>query len=175
MSGQSDATCAIIISPSNSTQWDFLRWMKVLALFLFQWIVLGSSRENVYCFRAFLLMVLFAHWPHSLNIKVHITEALLCWLRSVTVKCVMRILCESHYTIAIRCWFNNLYFELFHEYFICSISRVKWSNPGKGIAPSPTHWCSSYQRGSLWVTLDYSCQLYFYLFLTSWMAISRWF
>ena len=21
-------------------------------------------------------------------------------------------------------------------------SRVKWSNPGKGVAPSPTHWCS---------------------------------
>ena len=24
------------------------------------------------------------------------------------------------------------------------ISRVKWSNPGKGVAPSPTPWCSSY-------------------------------
>ena len=34
-------------------------------------------------------------------------------------------------------------------------SRVKWSNPGKGVAPSPTPWCSSYQKGSPWVTLDY--------------------
>ena len=24
------------------------------------------------------------------------------------------------------------------------ISRVKWSNPGKGVAPSPTPQCSSY-------------------------------
>ena len=23
-------------------------------------------------------------------------------------------------------------------------SRVKWSNPGKGLAPFPTPWCSSY-------------------------------
>ena len=24
------------------------------------------------------------------------------------------------------------------------LSRVKWSNPGKGVAPSPTHRCSSF-------------------------------
>ena len=24
------------------------------------------------------------------------------------------------------------------------ISRVKWSNPGKVVVPSPTPWCSSY-------------------------------
>ena len=41
-------------------------------------------------------------------------------------------------------------------------SRVKWSNPGKGVVPSPTPWCSSYQKGSLWVTLDYGHQLYFF-------------
>ena len=34
------------------------------------------------------------------------------------------------------------------------VSRVKWSNPGKGVAPSPTPWCSSYWKGSLWFTLD---------------------
>ena len=33
-------------------------------------------------------------------------------------------------------------------------SRVKWSNPGKGEAPSLTPWCSSYRKGSLWVSLD---------------------
>ena len=31
------------------------------------------------------------------------------------------------------------------------------------VAPSPTPWCSSYQKGSLWVTLDLGCQLYFLL------------
>ena len=37
-------------------------------------------------------------------------------------------------------------------------SRVKWSNPGKGVAPSPTPWCSSYQKGSFWITLKYGRQ-----------------
>ena len=32
----------------------------------------------------------------------------------------------------------------------------------EGVAPSPTHWCSSYRKGSLRVTLDYGRQLYFY-------------
>ena len=43
------------------------------------------------------------------------------------------------------------------------ISRVKWSSPRKGIAPSPTPRCSSYRKGSLLVALDYGRQLYFYL------------
>ena len=42
--------------------------------------------------------------------------------------------------------------------------RVKWSNPGQGVAPSPTPWCSSYRKGSLWVALDCGCQLYFFYF-----------
>ena len=40
------------------------------------------------------------------------------------------------------------------------VSRVKWSNPGKGVAPSPTPRYSSYWKGSFLVTLDYSRQLY---------------
>ena len=40
-------------------------------------------------------------------------------------------------------------------------SRVNWSNPGKGVAPSPTHLCSSYWKGSLRVTIDYGRQLYY--------------
>ena len=46
-------------------------------------------------------------------------------------------------------------------------SRVKWRNPGKGVAPFPTPWCSSYRKGSLQVTLDYGRQLYFYLLSNS--------
>ena len=34
----------------------------------------------------------------------------------------------------------------------------------EGVAPCPTPWCSSYRKGSLWVTLDYGRQLYFYVF-----------
>ena len=39
--------------------------------------------------------------------------------------------------------------------------KGKWSNPGKGEAPSPTPWCSRYRKGSLRVTLNYGCQLNF--------------
>ena len=41
-------------------------------------------------------------------------------------------------------------------------SKVKWNNPGKGVAPSPTPRCSSYRKGNLRVTLDYHRPLYFY-------------
>ena len=34
------------------------------------------------------------------------------------------------------------------------ISRVKWSNPGNGVAPSSTSPCSSYWKGNLRVTFD---------------------
>ena len=34
------------------------------------------------------------------------------------------------------------------------VSRVKWSNPGKGIAFSPTPQCSNYWKRSIWFTLD---------------------
>ena len=37
---------------------------------------------------------------------------------------------------------------------------VKWSNPGKGVMPSPTPWCRSNWKESLRITLDNSCQLY---------------
>ena len=40
------------------------------------------------------------------------------------------------------------------------VSRVKWSNPGKGVAPSPTPWFSNYWKGSLLIALDYGHQLY---------------
>ena len=42
-------------------------------------------------------------------------------------------------------------------------SRVKWSKPGNGAAPSPTLWCCSYWKRSLWATFDYSHQLYLQL------------
>ena len=44
------------------------------------------------------------------------------------------------------------------------VSRVKWSNLGKGVAPSSTPWCKvgCYWKGSLLVALDYGRQLYFY-------------
>ena len=35
-------------------------------------------------------------------------------------------------------------------------SRVKWSNPGKGVALFPTPRCSSYRKGNLQVTFDFT-------------------
>ena len=44
-------------------------------------------------------------------------------------------------------------------------SKVKRGNPGKGVASSPTPWCDSYRKGSLWVTLNSSRQLYLHSLL----------
>ena len=41
------------------------------------------------------------------------------------------------------------------------VSRVEWSNPGKGVAPFPTPRCSSYWKGRLLVAFDYGRQLCF--------------
>ena len=37
---------------------------------------------------------------------------------------------------------------------------MKWSNPGKRAAPSPTPRCSSYWKGNLQVVFDHGRQLY---------------
>ena len=47
------------------------------------------------------------------------------------------------------------------------VSGVKWSNLGKGVAPSPTPPCSSYLKGSLLVAFDYGRQLYLLFMHTS--------
>ena len=43
-------------------------------------------------------------------------------------------------------------------------SRVKWSNPGKGVAPSPRPWCSSYWKGAFWLHLTTVNQLTTYIY-----------
>ena len=43
------------------------------------------------------------------------------------------------------------------------VSRVKWSNPGKGVTPSPTPRWGSYRKKSLLVALHCGRQLYFTL------------
>ena len=45
-----------------------------------------------------------------------------------------------------------------------TLSILRWSNSGNGVAPSPTSWCSSYRKGCLRVKPDLGRQLYFYLF-----------
>ena len=45
------------------------------------------------------------------------------------------------------------------------VSRVKWSNPRKGVGPSFTPRCCSCWKRSLRVALDYDHQLYFYIYI----------
>ena len=56
-----------------------------------------------------------------------------------------------------------LYASLLNTQHIRYRSRVKRSNPGKGVVPSPTPRCSRYWKGSLRIDLNYGRQLYFYL------------
>ena len=50
-------------------------------------------------------------------------------------------------------------------------SRVKWSNPGKGVAPYPTHQWSSYWKGSLLVTVGYGRRLYLLTSMIWWEQV----
>ena len=54
-------------------------------------------------------------------------------------------------------------------------SKVKWCNPGKGVAPSPTPRCSSYWKGNLLVTLDEGHQqlIYIYIYIRRTAIIER--
>ena len=47
------------------------------------------------------------------------------------------------------------------------VSRVKWSNPGKWVAPTPTPACISNWKGSLRVAHDYGHQL-IYIYIYTW-------
>ena len=53
------------------------------------------------------------------------------------------------------------------------VSRVKWSNPAKGVVPPPTPRCSSYWKGSFRVALDYGHQLYLLLLFYSFETFSH--
>ena len=59
-----------------------------------------------------------------------------------------------------KCYLILLYLTLS---IIRYVSRVKWSNPGEGVALSLTPQCSSYWKESFWVAPDYGCQLYLLL------------
>ena len=43
-------------------------------------------------------------------------------------------------------------------------SRVKWTNSGKGVAPSPTSRCCSYWKGGLQVAYNHGHQLCLYIY-----------
>ena len=49
--------------------------------------------------------------------------------------------------------------------------KSRWSNPGKGVVPSPKPWCSSYWKRSLRVTLNYGRSPYFLYYITLYYTI----
>ena len=73
------------------------------------------------------------------------------------------------YLLVIKCDQMRFIFSTVSSlrFIIRYVSRVKWSNPGKGVSPYPTPQCGSYWKKSLRVTLDYGRQqLYFIHFNT---------
>ena len=44
------------------------------------------------------------------------------------------------------------------------VSRVNWSNPGKGVAPSPTPRCSSYWKG---IPRSPNLLIYIYIYIST--------
>ena len=51
---------------------------------------------------------------------------------------------------------------------ISYVSRIKWSNPGKGVAPFPPPQCSSYWKRSLWLPLTMVANftfIYIYIYI----------
>ena len=52
-------------------------------------------------------------------------------------------------------------------------SRVKWSNPAKGVAPSPTLNCSCYWKGSLLFALDYARYSFVWPWTSFWWDLTK--
>ena len=48
--------------------------------------------------------------------------------------------------------------------------RIKWSNPGNGVAPSPTPQCRTYWKGSLRAILDFGSCRQLYLLISNWAS-----
>ena len=68
--------------------------------------------------------------------------------------------------------YSHLYIQHTHTHthiyiyiYISCWSRVKWSNPGKGVTPSSTPRCCNYWKRNLRVTLDYGRQIYLYIYI----------
>ena len=91
-------------------------------------------------------------------IYIYITGSLAKWVECSPMVRETCVHFQVHSSQRLLKWY------LIHPWLTLSniryVSRVKRSNPGKGIAPSPTPRCSSYWKGSLLVALDYGRQLY---------------
>ena len=141
---------------------------------------LSSQQTTLLCFLSgFLLLYLLLIEHHSTNLLHHLTSSLfalcsahlhLCFFitsKYQLIGLVGRVFVNGPGDLGsipgrvipktLKKWYLILLCLTLS--IIKHISRVKWSNPGKSVAPSSTPWCCSYWKESLWVVLDYNCQL----------------
>ena len=102
----------------------------------------------------------YIYWSmHTLHISLSgFTGPLAYWVEysPMVQETGIQSLVESYQTLK-KCYLMSPYLRY--------KSRVKWCNPWKGVAPSPTPQCSSYWKEDLQVALDYGRQLYFFLYI----------
>ena len=96
------------------------QWSKITAW----WDIVHFSKQLLWHHIIFAYYCMIGHWP---------SVARETWVRSQI---------ESYQRL--KKWY------LMPPCLTLSIirygSRVKWSNPGNGVAPSPTHWCSKLSK-----------------------------
>ena len=76
------------------------------------------------------------------------TRLLAKWVECLPM--VQEIAVETQVESRLKKWYLMLPFLKLS--IIRQGSRVKWSNPWNGVVPSPTPRCSSWYKGSLWIT-----------------------
>ena len=106
------------------------------------------------------------HWhAHTRVLPWGLSEV----FRTVQVHCSRRRLLRKGVEFHVCTINKSAHTNKVWKLIVCAsyVSRVKWRNPGKEVAPSFTPRCSSYCKGSLLVALDYGRQLYFLTFMVS--------
>ena len=100
------------------------------------------------------------HWEGGV-LPSHCRDALHVFYSPSQLGSLLRekILFESGIKFTIFQYFVMLFIKQNGIHITFLEKELKNNFPGKGVAASPTPWCSRYWKGSLLFALDYSCQL----------------
>ena len=108
-----------------------------------------------------------SYWKGSFQVTLNngrqiyfYTDPMASWVECLPMAQETRVRSQVESYQRLKKWYLTILYLIFS--IIRYVSRIKWRNPGGGGAPTPTPRCSSYWKGSLQVTLDYSYQLYIY-------------
>ena len=105
------------------------------------WLKISSENKGSYQHMHILItidtFVTYIYWPIDIMVRLFTNSpgdrgSISCQVISKTQKMVFDAFL-----------FNTLHYKV--------QIKGKWSNPGKGVATSPTPWHSSYWKGSLWL------------------------